>query len=159
MFVQQALDKLAEDTGAELEGYATLYIYASYEDLRGALVYPQEWTGGVAYTEFDTIAIGISPGNIGWGTGAIAHELAHLVVHQVVFNGYGVELPTWLDEGLAMYAQEGLLSGMWSALDDAIDNDDLFTVKSLCSPFPAQTDEALLAYAQSYTLVYYLLQV
>jgi hypothetical protein len=155
---QQALGRLAGDTGAELEGEATLYIYADYDDLRGALIYPQEWTGGVAYTEFDTIAIGISTGNLSWGKGAIAHELAHLAVHQFIYNGYGVELPTWLDEGLAMYAQGGISSGMWSALNKAIDEDTLFSVKSLCSPFPAQTTAANLAYAQSYSLVEYLLE-
>jgi len=155
---QLALGRLSEDTGAELQGEAKLYIYNSSQDLLGALVYPQEWTGGVAYTEFDTIAIGISPGNLSWGKGAIAHELAHLAVHQFIYNGYGVGLPTWLDEGLAMHAEGELDYGMQSTLNRAIDDDDLFSVKSLCSPFPAQTDEAYLAYAQSYSLVEYLLE-
>jgi len=154
----QALDRLADDTGAELEERADIYIYADSQDLLGALVYPQEWTGGVAFTEFDTIAIGISPSDLYWGERAIAHELAHLVVHQVTFNGYGVELPTWLDEGLAMHAEGGLDSGFQSALLSAITNNELFSVKSLCSSFPAQTEEAYLAYAQSYSLVEFLLQ-
>lgn len=153
---QDALDRLADDTGAELEGEAILYIYADQGDLLGAMIYPQEWTGGVAYTEFGTIAIGISPGSLTWGKRTMAHELAHLVVHQVIFSGYGVNLPTWLDEGLAQYA-EGEFE-FENILEQAIYNDELFSVKSLCSPFPAQTNEALIAYAQSYSLVEYLLE-
>lgn len=154
----QALNRLAEDTGTSLEGGARIYIYDGSQDLLGALVYPQEWTGGVAFTEFSTIAIGISPKNLDWGKGAIAHELAHLAIHHFIFNGYGVELPTWLDEGLAMHA-EGELSGDFQYnLEESIANDTLFSVKSLCSSFPAQDSEARLAYAQSYSLVEYLLE-
>ncbi|OGO02849.1 MAG: hypothetical protein A2Y72_01760 [Chloroflexi bacterium RBG_13_53_26] len=154
---EEALDRLADDTGARLEGTADIYIYASTEDLQNAMVYPQEWTGGVAYTEYHTIAIGISPGNLEWGKETIAHELAHLAVHQATFSGYGVDLPTWLDEGLAMYAEGDLSSDMKYVLRNAIDQNELFTVKSLCSPFPADASSAYIAYAQSYSLVEYLI--
>ncbi|MFQ5987500.1 MAG: peptidase MA family metallohydrolase, partial [Dehalococcoidia bacterium] len=42
----EALERLASDTGVSLEQPARIYIYASFEELRGALVYPYEWTGG-----------------------------------------------------------------------------------------------------------------
>lgn len=154
----QALDRLVEDTGAELEGKVKIYIYADSQDLREALIYPQEWTGGVAFTGFGTIAIGISPRNLDWEKEGIAHELAHLAVHQMTFKGYGVDLPAWLDEGLAMYAQGELAPGFQSILDKAISDDELFSAKSLCSSFPTQDDAARLAYAQSYSLVEYLLE-
>jgi hypothetical protein len=98
---QGALVRLAADTGAELEKPVKLYVYASSEDLRGSMIFPQEWTGGVAFTRYGIIAIGIGPGNLDWGNRAVAHELTHLVIHQVTFNPYN-DLPTWLDEGLAM---------------------------------------------------------
>ncbi|HCP60214.1 MAG TPA: peptidase MA domain-containing protein, partial [Dehalococcoidia bacterium] len=104
---QQALAQLARDTGAELEKPVRLYVYADPGDLRGAMIYPQEWTGGVAFTRYGTIAIGISPSNIEWGRRAVAHELTHLVIHQMTLNPYS-GLPAWLDEGLAMHT-EGLL--------------------------------------------------
>ena len=164
-FVQQlmtaakgALDRLAEDTGARPEDKVSIYIYASTQDLQDAMLYPNEWTGGVAYSEYHTIAIGISPDNLDWGKGAMAHELAHLVVHQVTFSGYGIELPTWLDEGLAMYAEGSLVSDMASVLKSAITQNKLISAKSLCSPFPAEADAAILAYAESYSLVKYLLE-
>jgi hypothetical protein len=153
---QQALDKLAEDTGAELASQARLYIYASSGDLQGAMIYPQEWTGGVAFTRYSTMAIGIAPNNIDWGKGAIAHELTHLVIHQMTLNPYN-DLPTWLDEGLAMRS-EGLLSPEFSSsLAEAIATGSLISVQSLCSPFSAYAGEAILSYAQSYSLVEFLI--
>lgn len=152
---QEAMAKLAVDTGAEMERPARLYIYASSSDLQGAMIYPQEWTGGVAFTRYGTMAIGISPGNIAWGKDAIAHELTHLVIHQITLNPYN-SLPVWLDEGLAMRS-EGLLEPQFStALAEAIDSDSLISVQSLSSPFSAYSDEAVLSYAESHSLVEYL---
>jgi len=153
---QQALARLAEDTGAYLEKPVKLYIYANSRDLQGAMIYPREWTGGAAYTRYGTIAIGIAPANLYWGKGAIAHELAHLVIHQMTLNPYS-GLPTWLDEGLAMYA-EGMLGPEYTAyLNKAIAEDSLISVQSLSSPFSAYVGEASLSYAQSYSLVEFLI--
>lgn len=149
---QQTLVRLHSDTGAGLESPAEIYIYARSEDLLGAMIFPQEWTGGVAYTRFSTIAIGIPPDNLGWGKRAMTHELTHLVIHQVVFNPYN-DLPTWLDEGFAMYAEGSLEPVFVNLLVKAIDEDTLITVRSLASPFSAYAEESILAYAQSYSLV------
>jgi hypothetical protein len=153
---QQALTKLGQDTGAELERPAKLYIYADAQDLQGAMIYPQEWTGGVAFTRYGIIAIGIAPDNLSWGKRAIAHELAHLVIHQMTLNPYS-GLPTWLDEGLAVYAEGPLIPLYKAYLDKAIAEDSLISVRSLSSPFSAYTEESLLSYAQSYSLVEFLI--
>ena len=87
----------------------------------------------------------------------MAHEMAHLVVHQVTMNGYGIALPSWLDEGLAMYAEGELSSEFASALNSAVKSGGLDSVQSLSSSFPADTASALLAYAESHSLVEYLL--
>jgi len=153
---QEALARLSADTGAELDRLAQLYIYANSLDLQGAMIHPQEWTGGVAYTRHGIIAIGIAPTNISWGKRAIAHELAHLVVHQMTLNPYN-DLPTWLDEGLAMYAEGEMDEGFAAYLEWAIDNDSLISVTSLSSPFSAYSDTASLGYAQSASLARYLI--
>jgi len=153
---QQALARLAEDTGAELEKPAKLYIYANAQDLQGAMIYPQEWTGGVAFTRHGIMAIGIAPANLDWGKRAIAHELTHLVIHQMTFNPY-IDLPTWLDEGLAMHT-EGLLEPIFTDyLDRAIAENSLISVQSLSSPFSAYAEESVLSYAQSYSLLDFLI--
>ncbi|MFH1003689.1 MAG: peptidase MA family metallohydrolase [Chloroflexota bacterium] len=153
--VQDGLQRLARNTGAAPERPAYLYVYASAGDLQGAMIYPQEWTGGVAYTSYSTMAIGIAPDNLVWGERAITHELTHLVVHQITMNPYN-DLPTWLDEGLAMYT-EGLLEPQFGTpLHQAVTTDSLISVRSLASPFSAFTGESILSYAQSYSLVEFL---
>lgn len=154
---EEGLVRLIEDIAAYPTRAIEIYIYASTEDLQGAMIFPQEWTGGVAYTEFSTIAIGILPARLDWGKRALVHELTHLVVHQATFGPYG-RLPTWLDEGLAMYNEGELEPGFRSRLDKAISDGELISVRSLCSPFSAEPEQAYLSYAQSYSLVAYLLE-
>lgn len=156
---QNALALLADNTGAELEDEISIYIYATSQDLRGSMIYPQEWTGGVAFTRYGVIAIGISPteNSMAWGKRAIAHELTHLVVHRVTLNPYN-SLPTWLDEGLAM-SSEGDLEPVFVVALESIDADEEFiTVRSLASPFSVYADESILAYAESYVIVSYLIE-
>jgi len=155
---EEALERLARDTGVQPEMNTRIYVYASSQDLRAAMIFPQEWAGGVAYTEFGTTAIGISPGNLEWGKRTLAHELAHLVVHQFIFSGYGIPLPNWLDEGLAMYAEGNLTAEMRQVLENAVENGRLISVMSLGSSFPADPQAARLAYAESYSLIEFLLQ-
>jgi len=153
---QETLARLAEDTGAVLEKPVDIHIYADARDLQGSLIFPREWTGGVAFTRYGIIAIGIPPNRLEWGKRAMAHELAHLVVHQMTFNPY-TELPTWLDEGLAMYAEGSLEPGYTRHLNQAIAEDSLISVRSLSSPFSAHAEESVLSYAQSYSLVEFLI--
>ena len=153
---QQALERLAADTGAHPEKPVDLYIYANANDLKGAMVYPQEWTGGVAFTRYSIMAIGIAPSDINWGETTIAHELTHLIINQMTLNPYN-ELPTWLDEGLAMYTEGMLDPGFTSYLIWAITENKLISVQSLSSPFSAYAEEAYLSYAQSYSLVEFLI--
>ncbi len=152
----QALARLAEDTGVYLEELARIYIYADAEDLRGATIYPQEWAGGLAFARYGIIAIGIAPDELYWGRRAIAHELTHLVIHQMTINPYS-DLPIWLDEGLAMYAEGALEPAFAAYLSRAIAEDSLTSVRSLSSPFSAYTEESRLSYAQSYSLVEFLI--
>lgn len=152
----EAKDRLARDIGVELGGGVEVFIYGSAADLQAALIHPQGWEGGVAYSDYGTIVLGVAPSNLAWGKRTLAHELAHLVVHQLTFNPYSF-LPTWLDEGLAMYAEGDLLYEMGAALDVAIGRDELISVRSLASSFPADEGQARLSYAESHSLVQFLL--
>ena len=142
-------------TGAELDTPIKLYVYASADDLQGAMIFPQEWTGGVAYTRYGILAIGIAPSELDWGKRAIVHELTHLVVHQETLNPYG-DIPTWLDEGLAIYSEGPLEATFSGYLNTAIAGGTLISVPSLASPFSVFSDQAALSYAESYTLVDFL---
>lgn len=153
---KDALARLAKQTGATLEKPVRLYIYASSQDLLGSMINPQEWTGGVNYSRYSIIVIGIAPGNLAWGTGAMAHELTHQVIGQVTANPYA-GLPTWLDEGLAVNNEEPPAANYASLVAKAAASKALISVRSLASPFSAYGDQAYLSYAESYSIIKFLI--
>jgi hypothetical protein len=155
---QQGLDRLTKDTGVRLERPVSVYVYASQQDLLGAMVFPNEWTGGVAFYEYGIIEIGIPTNELDWGIGALAHELGHMVTHQITFSPYGANLPTWLDEGLAMYAEGKQDPYLESVLQKAIKQNNLISIGSLASPFSAIPAEAYLSYGESQSIVWFLIQ-
>jgi hypothetical protein len=154
---QDAIARLAADTGAYLKEPIRLYIYAGPSDLQSSMIFPQEWTGGVTFTRYGCIAIGISTINLTWGKRAIAHELTHLVTNQMTLNPYN-EIPVWLDEGLAMVNEGPIQIQFSSALTNAINNNTLLSIQTLASPFSAYADLSYLSYAESYSVVDYLIR-
>jgi hypothetical protein len=152
----EALDRLALDTGAHLERPVAVYIYASSQELRDATLYPQEWAGGLAFPQYGILALGVEPADLAWGKGATAHEMAHLLTYQMTFNPYA-DIPTWLDEGLSTYAEGDLRLDFKSSLDKAIRDDTLISVQTISSNFPTSAEEAMLSYAESYSLVEFLI--
>ena len=154
---QGALERLVEDIGAYLKEEVEIYIYASADALRQSMVFPQEWTGGVAYPQYNTIAIGIAPSDLIWGKRAVVHELAHLVTYQMTTNPYSTT-PTWLNEGISMYAEGALEYYFQDELDNALKEDNLISVRSIASPFSALTEYSYLSYAESYSIVEFLVE-
>jgi hypothetical protein len=154
---QQSLVKMASDTGASPAKTIAIYIYNGPQDLQGSLIYPNEWTGGVALTSYNIVAIGITPDYLDWGQGAMAHELTHIVINQVVFNPYS-GLPVWLNEGLAMYSEGALSSQFTAPLAKAVSEGNLISVRSISSPFSADSAKANLSYAESDSLVEFLVK-
>jgi hypothetical protein len=155
---QQALDRLAQDTGVHLEQSVSIYVYANPEDLHGATIFPQEWQGGVAEWRYGIIAEGIPTSELDYSKRTLAHELSHIVTHQITFSPYGAVIPFWLDEGLAMYAEGKPDPYLQSVLEKAISQNNLISVRSLASPFSAIPAEAYLSYAESQSIVPFLIQ-
>jgi hypothetical protein len=161
-FAQTLLDKslaslatLATNTGAQLNRPVAIYIYDNSTDMKGAMIFAQEWTGGATYPPYSTIVIGINSSNLEWGKGALVHELTHMVNYQMTNNPYS-SMPTWLDEGLAMYSQGSLDSTFEVSLVSAIAQGRLFTVRSMASPFSTDAALSYQEYAQSYSLIEFL---
>jgi len=154
---QQGLQRIQNELGLMPQGHVSIYIYASTSDLQGALLFAQPWEGGVTFQGFDIIAIGVATNQLSFGESAIPHELTHWAVHQVTFNDYGAGLPPWLDEGLATYIQ-GTVPDYQAALNYAIKNNQLISVRSLSSPFSAITEQALISYGESQSIVTFLIQ-
>lgn len=153
----ETVEKLGKDTGASLASPVSIYIYGNANDLRGSMVATEEWTGGVKYTDYNVISIGISTGNLEWGKKAVAHELGHEVTHQLLTSPYSAFLPLWLDEGMAMHAEGQQGDTERDALKKAIEDGSIASLQSLSGPFPADADETAYAYAQSQSVVEYLL--
>jgi hypothetical protein len=151
------LAQLETDAGVTVNRPVSLWIYATYEELRGSLAQgANEWTGGVSFSDMGIILIGIAESNLEWGKRAAVHELSHVVVDQATHNPYG-DLPRWLNEGIAMNSEGPMESNYKSALDSAVRNNRLLTLKTLSSNFPADSAQASLAYAESLSVVRFLI--
>jgi hypothetical protein len=147
---QDGLKRIENDTGANPVGNVVIYIYASASDLQSAQLFAQQWEGGVTFSGYDTIAIGVSTNQLSYGQRAVPHELTHWVVGQITFNNYGAGLPTWLDEGLATYGESTTLNPDYqTALNNAIKNNQLLSVRTLSSPFSADPQTAYISYGES----------
>lgn len=156
---RRALDQLAADAGVTADTPVKVFVYASQRDLLSALrPSAQEWTGGQAFTEQSIVVVAVEPSDAGlsWGRRVLPHEISHVVVHRMTKNPYG-DLPSWLDEGLAMYAEGELEASYRRRLAEAIDGDRLISVRSLAANFPSDPEVALLSYAQSHSLVSFII--
>ncbi len=152
------LARLEDDMGIQLQNDVQFYIYGSAADMRDAVLYVQDWAGGVAFDEYNTILIGVTPDSAAdWGRSTVRHELAHLVTGQFARSCVGGYRPTWLEEGLAMYAEGEPTGDILEALNQAQADNSFAPLRSLNGSFPAHSEAAGSAYAQSYSVVDYLL--
>jgi hypothetical protein len=150
-----SLGQLGRTTGVTPQSPIDLYIYANTADMRDAVLYEPGWTGGQAFPDHDIVIIGISPQQLDWGKRTEAHELTHVLVGHLTFSCLG-SVPTWLNEGIAVYGEGGLEPSGRDQLRSAIDDDTLISVRALSGGFSEHPGKADLSYAQSYSLVDYL---
>jgi hypothetical protein len=125
--------------------------------LQEAILYEPSWTGGQAFPDQNIVILGISEYDLDWGKDAIVHELTHVLVGHLTFSCLG-DVPTWLNEGLAVYSEGGLDPASARQLEEAIQEDTLLTVRSLSSGFSEVADKAYLSYSQSYSVTKYLIE-
>lgn len=154
----EAVARLERDIGVPLEARVRVYVYNSARDMSKALSqrssgYDERVTTlGVSVDEHTLLLLG----NHRDANETIAHELSHIVVGLATDNPYN-DLPRWLDEGLAMYAEGVLPSGNKRALEQGIRNNDLFSVRSMSS-YTGQASKVDLFYGQAYSVVDYMLR-
>jgi len=155
-----ALDTLEQDVGITIEEPIKIFIYGNHNDLMSSLATTaQEWTGGVAFTDFGVVLLGINPSQEEWGLRAMSHEMTHLVVHQATDNPYG-DMPRWLDEGIAVHNEnkDDLVDDFKPILETAIAQNSVQTLRTLSSPFSSDPMEANLAYGQSGAVVKFMIK-
>lgn len=144
-------------SGLNAEAPIDIYIYADTDDLKEAILYEPSWTGGQAFPDQNIVILGISRSDLEWGRNAIVHELTHVLVGHLTFSCLG-DVPTWLNEGLAVYSEGELDPASESQLESAIQDDTLLTVRSLSSGFSEVSDKAYLSYSQSYSITKFLVE-
>jgi hypothetical protein len=156
---QTALSTLASDTGATPNQTVNISVYTSTQDYTASVLGVPEWSGGVELSQYNSIFVVINPGSLTSDLPAVAHELTHVVVGQITSNPYN-SIPFWLNEGLAVhiqFAEASLPSQFTSALSNGIANNSLISVRSISDPFSAYADKANLSYAESVSIVTYLI--
>lgn len=155
----RAVDTLKKTFSVTGDRAIRILIYANARDLRVALPpNSAEWIGGGASTELGIIHAAIAPG----GSSAseirriIPHEISHMIVYQASLNPYN-HPPLWLDEGLAVHNQETPDVRFRPLVQDAVENGKLISVRALNSPFPLSAEQALLSYAESESVVNFII--
>jgi len=156
---QTALSTLATDTGATPDQVVNISVYTSPQDYAASVAGAPEWAGGEELSEYDAVFIMARPASLSTDLRGVAHELTHVIVGQIIANPYN-SIPFWLNEGLAVHIQFAgttLPSQFTNALSSALANGSLISVRTLSDPFSAYADKATLSYAESVSVVNYLL--
>lgn len=147
----EGLRRNKERAGMSPDIPVEIYVYPTYEEMRDAVLFEPQWTGGLAYSDFSIIIMGTS-GDAGYDKATVIHETTHILVGRNAFTCIG-SIPTWLNEGLAVYNEGELDQSMKNLLDIAIRDDTLFPIRTLAGNFSEIPEKALLSYAQSYSVV------
>jgi len=154
----RALERLEHDAGAQAERPIRIYLYANEEDFRGALgPNSPEWIGGQSMPHLGLIVAYIEPGDTYEIRRMIPHELSHVVLYQATHNPYGGN-PTWFEEGLAVHNQEVPDYDYPLLVQEAARNGRLIPLRALSASFPSDPELAVLSYAESASIVEFILQ-
>lgn len=137
-FVQTVLNEAEEQLGHVTQGLgvpryeswgrdkrAFIYIYRDQEDYvaNGGL----DWAHGSALGSSKTIKT--YPAATGFFDSVLPHELSHIVLHE--FVGASADVPSWLDEGLAMYHEKARRVGAHRLVRKAIENGQFIPLTQL----------------------------
>jgi hypothetical protein len=152
---QAGLVTISQKLGLQPAKPIDLYLYGDSDEMRQAVFYKPDWTGGVAYPENSIAIIGIAPGDEAWGKRAIAHEITHILVDTYGFSCLGSR-PTWLDEGLAVLMEGGPTGAEQEQFQAAVHDDDLIALSNLDASFSKDDYTVSLAYTESYSVVNFL---
>ncbi|MEZ4502730.1 MAG: peptidase MA family metallohydrolase [Dehalococcoidia bacterium] len=88
-------------------------------------------------------------------TDIVLHEVGHIVTH-VAGDGPFTSLPSWIDEGTAVWAQQAPGGGYSGAVAIAVQGDRTLSLRSMQSP-SNRPEEVNLFYGQSFSVVDYLI--
>jgi hypothetical protein len=135
-----------------------IYLYDSASAMQEALNNTQaSWAVGQASPDLGIIVVSIMPGidqQLEMDR-QIPHEIMHVLLYQLVKDNYK-NVPMWLSEGLSSVVETFANPDYERALSNAVNDNGLLVLNSLCGTFPQNASNAFLAYAQSDSFVHFL---
>src|SRR6266566_1644631 len=132
-----------------------LWVYKTDQDFHGSLAPGSyEWVGGVALPALHEASLVVVSTTDDTLVRDMPHELTHLIFHQLIAQG--ITAPTWFDEGLAVYNQVYREPELQVRFNKALASQSLLRLNLISEKFPANADQAYLAYAQSWQLLAYM---
>jgi hypothetical protein len=151
---QEHLERMNALLGTEVPFTVLVWTYADTDDMRPALQRrsptfdSQIITAGVRVASNIVLVLG----NASFDT--LRHELTHVVTKQAGESALGT-LPSWLDEGTAVYSQSDP-GGFGDAIERALNSGDVLSVREI-SAYPGDPDKVTLFYGEGYSLVSFLI--
>jgi hypothetical protein len=130
------------------------------DDAEFTKIFPDALTGRVAMTDYETKTIVIVAAN---ETGDPLINLTHEMAHAVFFErmGGGTKIPGWIHEGLSSYAEARYNSSQvdlrWTTFGAGIIQNGGQPLTTLAAPETNGPEEVSRFYAQSYSVVRYLI--
>jgi hypothetical protein len=148
---------MADEFGLRLTEPIDIYLYDDPAALQASVPGAPGWIGGIAFPKHSIILL------LAWSdclpecSRILRHELGHLVFTRLTFN-CTTSPPTWLAEGLATNVEGGGDDLYADQLASAIEGDRLLSLAQLEGSFSVHSRTAGLAYAQSYSIVRFLIE-
>lgn len=154
---QRTLARLEAAYDARLPDPVRIWVYASPDDFAGTMrANAEPWIAGASYPAYGLV-LAVLPDSESTELGrVIPHEIGHIVLDAATRNPFN-EPPVWLDEGLAVHAQEVSDPTFRDLVLAAAAEDRLESLRVLNSQFPYDADGALLGYAQSESIIRFIL--
>ena len=153
------LERMSTLVGTRIDFPVKMWIYATARDMQPAILSQRgirpntsnpTTLGEVVFSDTALVSRDTLPLDIA------RHEITHVVMRQAM-KGSLTDAPAWLDEGLAVYAQNQLLPDEISALELALRRNRPLSIFSLTSSTLTQTETSLF-YAQAWSTVKFLIE-
>lgn len=146
-----ALDEAYYSVGGKFDSYPdgrTPVVLYAQQDFHAVTQTP-DWASGAYDGRIKFPVRGLTPGDP-QVTRIVRHEYAHSIIRRLA----GTACPVWLNEGLAVWAEENSEGERVPWADDRISNRELFPLTQLNGSFVSlPADRIDVAYAQSYLAV------
>lgn len=153
---QQGFARAAAFFGIAETKPVDFYVYPSQAAFEAGLNAPQT-IGGDTEATYRTCFALVAPTDLAYGSRVVPHELTHMAIADTI-NYPDHALPTWLDEGLAMYLSEGYSSHSRSLVTQASKNGTLAPLEALTGEFPLDPAHVYFYYAESVSAVAYMVR-